>query len=451
MIAGLSLIGALLTIFGAGFGMCVLLNRGARELKIVDVVAVSWLLGTAAVSLSLWLFGLALRGPGLQSAVTALCLLLALSGVLHVRRREMQLRIALPESWIERALLVVLFLEGIAVFYLAFRHTLGWDGLLVWELKARYAYLNGGALPPAYFVDVPRTYTHPEYPLYIPFTQMWLYFWLGEPSQFWAKLIFPMFYCAGMVVLARAGEFISGRRWIGMMLAALLLFVPFLTRAPGGITVGYADVPLSFFYLAAVYFLVVFAEQNSRIALGCFIAFVSLLPWVKREGAILWVVIAGIGVWVIWRRRGIKAALIAILPGIGVIAGWRIYLAQMHAQSAADFVPVSAAVIQANLNRVSPILWSLLEEMARVERWNLLWFIALVAFFSVLLRKRNLTTAILAISTAAPLVLYSSTYLFSAWPNYLQHIESSLARLLLHVTPVALLSLAPMLRADEQN
>jgi hypothetical protein len=27
-------------------------------------------------------------------------------------------------------------------------------------------------------------------------------FWLGEANQFWAKLIFPLFYAAGAVLLA---------------------------------------------------------------------------------------------------------------------------------------------------------------------------------------------------------------------------------------------------------
>ena len=38
----------------------------------------------------------------------------------------------------------IIVIEIAIVFYLSFVHTLGWDGLLNWEIKARYAFANGG-------------------------------------------------------------------------------------------------------------------------------------------------------------------------------------------------------------------------------------------------------------------------------------------------------------------
>src|SRR5207248_9608042 len=89
---------------------------------------------------------------------------------------------------------IFVFLEIAIVFYLSFVHTLGWDGLLNWEIKAHYAFANGGVIPATYFSDSGRAFSHPEYPLAIPFTELWLYLWLGEADQLWAKTIFPIFY-----------------------------------------------------------------------------------------------------------------------------------------------------------------------------------------------------------------------------------------------------------------
>ena len=167
--------------------------------------------------------------------------------------------------------------------------------------------------------------------------EMWLYFWIGDPDQFYVKLIFPVFYAAGVVLLAHAGASLSRKRWIGLLAANLFLFVPSLTRAASGIVLGYADVSLSVFYIAASYFLSVFVLENSKTSLPIFVAIGAILPWLKREGVILWFVLASRGAWTIWRRRGILPALVSFLPGICVLASWQIYLSAMDAGIVRDF------------------------------------------------------------------------------------------------------------------
>ncbi len=117
-------------------------------------------------------------------------------------------------------------------------------------------------MPAAYFADVARGFSHPEYPLFLPMNEMWLYLWMGEPNQYWIKLIFSIFYGAGMVLLARAAFAFTGKRWIGLLVAALFLFVPWIYGGPGGIVVGYVDVPLGFFYLGAIYSLIVLVKKT---------------------------------------------------------------------------------------------------------------------------------------------------------------------------------------------
>lgn len=433
---------ALLIIFATGFGVSSLFMRNAQRIAVADLIVSSWLLGAAIISLSLWLLGILIRGVSLQVAVTIISLALALIGLAQWRRNKRSLRVPWLRNWIERSLAIVLGLEIALVFVLTFKHTLGWDGLVIWELKARYAYLNGGTLPFDYFSDSTRSFSHPEYPLFLPMIEMWLYFWIGNCDQYWVKLIFPVFYAVGMILLAQAGASWSGKRWIGLLAANLFLFVPALTCMAGGVVLGYADVPLSIVYLAAFYFLTVFARENSTASLSIFIALAAILPWIKREGAVLWFVLALCAAVIIWRRRGFFAALLSVLPGICILASWQIYLHAMHARPPQDFLSSDLHVLSSNFCRLGPILQSLIDEATTRSHWSLLWFATLTAFLCLAIRHRSERAILLVICSFAPLALYCGTYLFSAWPDYLHHVRSSLPRLLLHIAPLSILTIA---------
>lgn len=440
-----SFLGALagvIIIFAAGCGLTFLLARNAGQIALAELIALSWLFGAAVISLSLWLLGTMLRGIWLQSVVTMIAMVLVLAGAAQWRKRRVLVQIPRPRPWIESALSILLGLGIVLIFVLTFKHTLGWDGLVIWELKARYAYLNGGALPSVYFPDATRVFSHPEYPLFLPMLETWLYFWIGDCDQYWVKLIFPIFYAVAVLLLGQAAALLSGKRVIGLIAANLFLFVPFLTNFSGGVLLGYADTPLATFYLAAFYFLLVFARADSKRGLSIVVILAAILPWIKREGMILWFVLAACGAVIVWRRRGVVAAFASLLPGIGMIAGWQIYLRAMQARGAQDFLPVTVSVFISKFDRIGPILRSLFKETTALSHWNLLWFATLFAFLCIAVRHRRRETWLLIICTVMPVALYCSTYVFSMWSDYQQHIYSSLSRLLLHVAPLSILAIA---------
>src|SRR5438067_4251185 len=297
----IEVLAALATILAAGFGALTLVLRDPKCLSFAEQLAVSWLGGTGIVSLSIWLFGFVLSGPALFSVVSFICVALPL--VAWKTKGAFRLQELRRPSPIELALACILSVEILAVGCLAFAYTLGWDGLLNWEIKARYAFANGGVLPAAYFSDSGRAFSHPEYPLAIPFTELWLYLWLGESNQFCAKTIFPTFYLAGTFLLAAFAVRLSRRIWLGLLMAALLFFVPQITVDVGCASAGYADFPLSVFYLAAAGCLFCASEPGNDAFFRLYAACLALLPWVKRDGLILWIVAAACGVFVILPAR----------------------------------------------------------------------------------------------------------------------------------------------------
>jgi hypothetical protein len=442
------LFGAFGTLFAAGYGLLGLLVRRSVRLSPAEQIAFSWLFGTGVVSLLLWVFGFFADGLLLQGLVSVVCIWLGVVG--WKLKTPSQIR-SKPRSF-EVVLTAIIAIEIAIVFYLSFVHTLGWDGLLNWEIKAHYAFANGGVLPAAYFSDTGRAFSHPEYPLAIPFTELWLYLWLGESNQFCAKTIFPAFYVAGVFLVAAFTARLSSRTWLGLLMAALLFFVPQITVEVGCASAGYADFPLSVFYLAAVGSLFCASEQDNDVFFRLYTACLALLPWVKRDGFILWIVAAACGVFVILRTRKSPSLFFALLPGIVIIAGWRLYLNATHALQAADFLPFNLETFRTHLNRALPLLSALVTEFYSLPTWSLFWFIIAVACLYALPRMREVGIVALLVALIAPIVLYLSLYLFSSWPNYLDHVGLSISRLLMQVTPIGfLLVVLAVFRGPEKH
>ena len=78
-------------------------------------------------------------------------------------------------------------------------------------------------------------------------------------------------------------------------------------------------------------------------------------------------------------------------------------------------------------------------EFCSLPTWSLFWFIVAVAFLYALPRMRDPGVVVLLVALVAPIVLYLSLYLFSSWPNYLDHVGLSISRLLMQVAPIGFL------------
>src|SRR5207253_9298523 len=151
----LALLGAFGTLFVGGYGLLALLVRQKTRFSLTEQFSFSWLLGTGAVSLLLWIFGLFVHGVLLPGLVSIICLSLGLVGW----RRMVPRPLRRMRNFFEIFLGIIVFLEIAIVFYLSFVHTLGWDGLLNWEIKAHYAFANGGVIPATYCSDSGRAFS----------------------------------------------------------------------------------------------------------------------------------------------------------------------------------------------------------------------------------------------------------------------------------------------------
>jgi hypothetical protein len=227
----------------------------------------------------------------------------------------------------------------------------------------------------------------------------------------------------------------------------LFICVPGMHNAPGGVQGGYADIPLAALYVATAFYLLCFAREGGGDAFRLFVACATALPWMKREGSILWLIAVLAGGVLIARKRGISAALVSIVPVAALIAGWGIFLRLVHAVPSRDFFPVMSARLT-NIDRLPMIAHELWLELTHVPAWDIFWVVAALSLAAALLRERTRRVAMVGWLALAPIASYCATYLFSAWPDPVAHIETSLPRLLMAPAAVALLALALALKPD---
>ena len=444
----LALFAAILTILAAGSVCMLVVPLHARPHLFVQL-ALSWIFGTALVSIFVWILGFFTRAPFLPVLVAMLCIGLGLVYFKMRGRSPVSLQSWRKPQPVELLLSAIIALEIAFVFYLSYVHTLGGDGLLNWEIKARYAFMNAGALPATYFQDAGRATSHPEYPLAIPYTELWLYFWMGETNQFWAKTIFALFYAAGTILLVFFSTRLTGKTWPGLLVAGLFFFIPQISTETGSAIVGYADFPLSVFYLTAIGSLVCAChKQNIASDDGGFSIYaiaLGMLPWIKREGSVLWMMGALCGLVVIWRNKKSPLWILALLPGFLLMIGWKFYLSQVHAVSSPDFVPIGLDAFSANIYRLGSIASMLVRELVHTKHWSLFWPATALAGLFFLYRFRGFAAVVAVAGIAGPIAFYTGAYVFSNWPDYHDHVALSLNRLLIHVAPLGAMLVSALL------
>ena len=440
---------ALLLLFTAGLGTLLLLVPRDHSLTVIETLSLAIIFGAAFVSLTSFYLGLFLSGLTLRSTLTALCIIMGGAGI--AARRS-----AINIVWSRHSGICALLPMGILAFqtglisWLAFHLTLGWDGLIVWEVKARLACLNGGVVPIDFFSDPSRYRMHPEYPLFLPLVETWIYSWLGRCDQSMAKLISPLFYLSALGLLYTGGSRLGGRWWQGFLPAFLLFFVPLVIVGEGSVSSGYADFPLAVFYLASVVYLLEYGRTGSKGAIYILGISAAVLPWIKQEGIILWLCLLVLTTVKTVQRRSVREVLAMVLPGILVFGSWRISLALVEAPVGLDFLPFNLTIFWSNFSRSTAIAQAVVNEMMNWQHWSLLWPGVILSLILLLVNKRRKDFAVLLLTVILPIIIDSGIFIFSAWSPFMDHFNSSMSRLLLQVSLGGLLIIGLAIPIDKK-
>jgi len=430
---------ALLVLMVGGAGLTLLLMSNGPRSTAAELSALSFLLGSAVVSALSFVFGFLVSGSYLRWTIASSCVSLGLAGLWR-RGWPIKPREVLPAGGAGWLLLALNAIQIAAVARIGFGRVLGWDGLFNFESKARLAFLNGGAIPIAFFSDPTRTWTLQSYPLLLPLAESWLYLWLSRADQELVKITFVLFFAAALCLLHGGNQRLGVAGWRKLIAPLLLFTAPLLLAGDGSATSGYADFPLAVFYLAAVIWVAEFWRSGDGAALRLAGVLLAAACWLKQEGAILWLTAIMVVAFRIWlderaRRQWRNLAALA-LPGAAVLAGWQAFVRWNHSLNVSQFSPLRLDTLRANLPRVPAIFLAVGSEFANWRHWGVFWLIA-IGVTVITWRYSSRDWKLMPLFVLLPVAFYSGAYIFSLWPSFLTHLESSFPRLLVHITLVA--------------
>lgn len=431
---------ALLLCFIAGTGAILLVTRRNSRVCVVELIAFGWLLGTAIISTLLVVGGIFLSGPALVCSVAMVSFLLGALGFQRLTSLSFWLW---PNSTgaFGKVLSACLLVPIALLFVNCFSQPLFWDGLLIWEFKARVAFLNGGGFPAEYFAREGLEWSKPSYPLYLPALEAWLYLWLGEPHQYFVKILFPFFPWVAAAVLWCAAVRLSGSASLGAAAALLVFCVPALTNGIGPLH-GYADVPLGVYFLSACYllFLSNLEGHGRQVVLAALLG--GCLPWIKTEGIFLWIGFAAVSLCLLRKRLGV--ALLVPAPGLVAFGAWQLALKILNTPSEGVFRPIDLETLMDALGRIPVVTGRIGRELISGMAWGILWPVAFAVVGWHLWRRREWGAAI-ALMLLLPLGMDILPYLFTDMP-LVWHMDNSIQRLVLQLAPAALLGIVLSLR-----
>jgi len=317
------------------------------------------------------------------------------------------------------------------------------DAIAFWAPKAKLFYEHRFA-PFAAVYDL-QEFPHPDYPLFLPLTEVWLFLWMGQMNEYLMKFLFPVYTVFLVLSTWAIISRLAGRR-SALLAAGLLATTPFVLLHG---TIGYADLLLALYYWLATAWLCVWMQtpQYPFLLLGAI--FLGLTGWIKNEGLPLMLLNGcALVAYLLARRRSgrvrtLRTALLFSGAAMVFLPPWFFLQHSLGLESDLSIPPLANLPSQA-LQRFWPIAKAFGRELfapvAIFTKWNLAWYLlALVVVFY----NRNIWQSWLrypALLMAGQVMVYVGVYIITPY-KVDWHMATSLDRLFLHFYPLALLLL----------
>jgi hypothetical protein len=334
-----------------------------------------------------------------------------------------------------------------------------WDAFLEWNLRARYLAGPDETWIRAFSPQLASA--HADYPLLLSgfIAQLWK-FSGGETSPLAPILTAALFAASVLALLVSAIAIARGTG--SALLAGLILMTSsrFLMQPMA----QYADVPLSFYYLATLV-LVFFSATPEGIFHKAVVAamagaFASFAAWTKNEGLIFFLLSIGCYWLVSLRRRTDVGSLMApwwyfligALPGLLAVGYFKAFLAP--SSYFADQTPVQALHKMVEADRYVRIGKSLVTEALRLGDWwaNPLLLLAILAIALRLRIDAPQSRPILAVglTLASLFAAYCGVYIVTPL-DLSYHLNTSLDRLYAQMWPTFLFLMFLALETPEEH
>jgi hypothetical protein len=361
-------------------------------------------------------------------------------------------------NWLRRLLMASLAISILAALYatvlraLAHPHGDGWDAFAIWNLHARFLFLGGSHGRDGFSALIP--WSHPDYPPLVPAAIAHVWSYIGNDDPIVPAIVSLVFTFATLGLLVSSLATLRGITCAALAGIALASTPFFIEQG----TAQYADIPLSFFFLASIALLHFYRQRSAKIPngrpTGLFVlagAAAGFAAWTKNEGLLfLFAFLVAQIAPLAWRRRPpstelrlnsvreLVVLLMAIAPFLIVIAWFKHFIAP-----AGDLFSSSGTMIHKILSpgRYWAILQWYAKELFRFGGWVVPTSVVFVALSLLLpssrIRRQDAAVRSSVLTLALTLSGYFAVYVIT--PNELYwHLRFSLNRLFLQLWPTVI-------------
>ena len=340
-----------------------------------------------------------------------------------------------------------------AVRAVAHPHGDGWDAFAIWDLHARFLFRGGPHWKDGFSPLIP--WSHPDYPLLLSAANAHFWRYLGSESWVVPSAIALIFAFSTVGLLFSGLSILRGQNQ-AFLGGTVLLATPFFVEQG---TSQYADVPLSFFFLATIVLLCIHdsgMRSPGLLALAGMTA--GFAAWTKNEGLLFLgaIVLARVVIlarhegWIFCGRQTLPM-LLAALPVLLVIAYFKVRVAP-----AGDLFSSPASLWHKLLDPAR--YWATFQwyakELLRFGHWWLIPGTVLLAGYYFIVGKEvgsyedGIRISVLALGLT--LAGYFAVYLITPYDIH-WHLRSSLNRLFLQVWPSAIFLFFLVVRTPERT
>jgi hypothetical protein len=330
------------------------------------------------------------------------------------------------------------------------------DAFATWNQRARFLYEGG-----LYWKNFAKmTEANTDYPLLLPACIARSWEFIGRETQLIPIALGLLFTFATIGVVLVSIARLRGERQ-GLLAGLILLCTPFFIRHGAS---QYADVPLSFFFVATIALLFFHAQSRSQ---KCFLILAgmaaALSAWTKNEGILFLVLLFLLHFVITTLVKGRKRwanEVVALLKG-AVPVGVVILIFKVRLAASDEFIsahgPESIVHRLVDISRYQTVFIHFKEELSSFGEWSLTFKTAmpfLLLFYLLLLgvsvKKKDVAATSIAVLLAVFMMVgYFFMYILSPF-DLKWHLDSSLNRLLLQVWPLAIFAYFAIVRAPDQ-
>ncbi|MBI5643049.1 MAG: hypothetical protein HY954_06210 [Deltaproteobacteria bacterium] len=445
------LITALAVFTLSGFALIRMLDR-KDEASLTPAVkyCLSFLIGLGTISLQMFLYSIVSLPYSFYSIAAPWVAIGGLTLLKKTGVRPADKGLGGKKSPVEIIfLLIILSQAAYAFLYATLLPVSGWDAWAIWFLKGRVFFMDKG-VSEGFLLDKAFEYAHADYPLLMPLSIAWVFTTLGGANEMAAKALFPLQFLSMLVVFYYIVNKASGGR-VAILFTALISLTPIILVHGAGFPVkigslyagdfvGYADLSLAVYFLAAAGFIFLHLLEGKGLYVFFASIFLGLGAWTKNEG----LAFAAFGFLVmllslIGKRGGASKAVISAGVILLFILPWYFY--KSHYGIGSEYTGNIWAA-PGNVDRLGLIIPRMLRYMfLNIGLYNFTWwaYIASIAVnYRGFFKGRNLfLNALILFQLAVYIFAYVITPSDVVW-----QMSTSLDRLILHLAPLAMLAAA---------